>query len=37
MTQEMAQRVPDVAERVALKLEAFLAYRLNVCSSQRCR
>jgi MarR family len=33
MTQEMAQRVPDAAERVALKLEEFLPYRLNVCSS----
>ena len=30
MTQEMAQRVPDAAERVALKLEEFLPYRLNV-------
>src|SRR5262245_26264563 len=33
MTQEMAQRVPDAAERAALKLEEFLPYRLNVCSS----
>src|SRR5262245_13648247 len=33
MTQEMAQRVPDAAERVALKLEEFLPYRLNVCAT----
>ena len=33
MTQEMAQRVPDATDRMALKLEEFLPYRLNVCSS----
>jgi len=33
MTQEMAQRVPDATNRMALKLEEFLPYRLNVCSS----
>ena len=34
MTNEPAQRVPDAtADHVALKLEEFLPYRLNVCAS----
>jgi DNA-binding MarR family transcriptional regulator len=34
MTNETAQRVPDnSADEVALKLEEFLPYRLNVCAS----
>jgi len=34
MTNETAQRVPDAtADHVALKLEEFLPYRLNVCAS----
>jgi len=32
MTDESAQRAPDLPE-VALKLEEFLPYRLNVCAS----
>jgi len=34
MTNETAQRAPNsVVEQVALKLEEFLPYRLNVCAS----
>jgi len=34
MTKETAQRAPNaVVEQVALKLEEFLPYRLNVCAS----
>ena len=34
MTNETAQRVPDATvDQVALKLDEFLPYRLNVCAS----
>lgn len=33
MTDETAQRVPSATVDVALKLEEFLPYRLNVCAS----